>query len=650
MAIVVRFIGEAGNFLGAVDKSIKKTELFSKKSTAEFKKVTASVAKWGAATAAAMAAATIAIVNSQRKSIDELAKTADAYDFQIKKMQAYRLEADLNGISAQNLDVAIKGMRKSVGDAARVGGRAANTFRELGLNVKELSQMRGDEQFDALAKAISGVSDRTRQASIASELFGRNGQRMLKMLDSVANDGAKNSADQLERMGVALNRVEAAQIENMNDALTVASQATEGFKNQLTLAVSGPLTAMAKKLTENAEKTQGFREEIKNAMNAGVSAAGFFLDALHGVKVVFAGLGVLSQSWLGGIQSVFTGAAEIVAGFVDFQIVAINKAISGLNKLNPFGAIPMLDTVSDSEFMKGLKNAQEQTAQITEMMQADFQALLMSKMPSEGLKQFVAEAIKEAEKLAEAAAASLEKVSAGDDDDGGVTEAERKRQKERLQIIRDALVEEEEILAAKFAAKIEQLQDAKEREVITEAEYNELAKTHQQQFMDDLYQIRKQGYDGIESLMRQHHGFAVSETVGAFKSMLGTAAQGSKRMFEINKQFALGDALISTYQGIAAGVKLGYPMAIPAVAWAAANGFKQVSSIRAQSYGGGGGGGASASAQAPTAAPQSAPETFNVRLQGFDRNQGFGGDQMSGVFDFINNEIRNGRQLAGIQS
>ena len=70
------------------------------------------------------------------------------------------------------------------------------------------------------------------------------------------------------------------------------------------------------------------------------------------------------------------------------------------------------------------------------------------------------------------------------------------------------------------------------------------------------------------------------------------------------KAIAVASALINTYLGISAGVKLGYPAAIPAVLAAAATGFKSVKSILATKIptksGGDGGGGASMSAPAVT--------------------------------------------------
>jgi hypothetical protein len=78
--------------------------------------------------------------------------------------------------------------------------------------------------------------------------------------------------------------------------------------------------------------------------------------------------------------------------------------------------------------------------------------------------------------------------------------------------------------------------------------------------------------------------------VGMVKDSIAAATA----IFGENKALAIAAALINTYEGISAGVALGYPMAIPAVALAAATGFMAVKNILKTDKGGGSGGGGSA--------------------------------------------------------
>lgn len=79
----------------------------------------------------------------------------------------------------------------------------------------------------------------------------------------------------------------------------------------------------------------------------------------------------------------------------------------------------------------------------------------------------------------------------------------------------------------------------------------------------------------------------------------------------VGKTLAVAGALINTYQGIAAGVKLGYPLAIPAVAMASMTGFaavKNILSVKVPKGGGASGGGGAAAPSVAAAAPSMTPQ------------------------------------------
>ena len=108
--------------------------------------------------------------------------------------------------------------------------------------------------------------------------------------------------------------------------------------------------------------------------------------------------------------------------------------------------------------------------------------------------------------------------------------------------------------------------------------------------------IDEEKYKGQQELLK-----ATSDSLDIASDIVGKNTAAGKAM-------AVASALINTYQGISAGVKLGYPQAIPAVLAASVTGFKAVKSILAVKTPGssGGGGGGSISAPAPVA------PSFNV--------------------------------------
>lgn len=110
------------------------------------------------------------------------------------------------------------------------------------------------------------------------------------------------------------------------------------------------------------------------------------------------------------------------------------------------------------------------------------------------------------------------------------------------------------------------------------------------------------------------------ELLNAVASTAGILADVAGKETAAGKALAVAQALINTYQGISAGVKLGYPAAIPAVLAASVTGFKAVKSIIGVKVPGGGGGGGSSipgggSAQSFTASAAQAPIQSGISVQ-----------------------------------
>lgn len=94
--------------------------------------------------------------------------------------------------------------------------------------------------------------------------------------------------------------------------------------------------------------------------------------------------------------------------------------------------------------------------------------------------------------------------------------------------------------------------------------------------------------------------------------MLKDSIAVAQAIFGESKELSIATALINTFEGISAGVKLGFPLAIPAVALAATTGFKAVQNILNTDIGSGAGqsGQSSGTTSAPTTATATATSTF----------------------------------------
>lgn len=102
-----------------------------------------------------------------------------------------------------------------------------------------------------------------------------------------------------------------------------------------------------------------------------------------------------------------------------------------------------------------------------------------------------------------------------------------------------------------------------------------------------------QDIDKADTDIKKSENEAKKQLLDSYLGALDGVANVIGKQTTAGKAISVASALISTYEGIAKGVKLGYPMAIPAVISAAATGFAAVKNILAVKVpnGGGGGGG-----------------------------------------------------------
>jgi hypothetical protein len=109
----------------------------------------------------------------------------------------------------------------------------------------------------------------------------------------------------------------------------------------------------------------------------------------------------------------------------------------------------------------------------------------------------------------------------------------------------------------------------------------------------ETYLKNGQDIDKADTEIKKQENEAKKQLLDSYLGALDGVANVIGKQTAAGKAISVASALISTYEGIAKGVKLGYPMAIPAVISAATTGFaavKNILAVKVPNSGGGGGG------------------------------------------------------------
>lgn len=283
------------------------------------------VGKIGAGFAIAGAAATAAMVKMRLSAIDNLAKTADKLGVTTEALGGLRHAAELSGVSAQQFDKALQNMGVQIANAAQGSGLAVRALGQLGLEAESLTKLPLDQQMQQVAMAMGNVENHSDRVRIAYELFGARGVGVLNMMKNGA-EGMNQMAQEAEALGIALSRVDAAQIEAANDNVTRAQSVFEGFANQVTVALSPAISELAANFYQNALDINAVNNAGQTAVKFLVKGFGHVANAVKGIKIAVMGV----QLGFAKYVQFFLMGVQKLGGIIDWLVEKYNKIAGAL--------------------------------------------------------------------------------------------------------------------------------------------------------------------------------------------------------------------------------------------------------------------------------------------------------------------------------
>jgi hypothetical protein len=389
-ALTLDLIARVGGFIQGMDKAARHSDKKTKEMQRQWRDVRRFIMQVGSALGVAFSARAFQqMISNSANLIDSLAKTASAIGVPIERLQALGTIAELTGTNADQLSVNLERMQRRLGELARGGGKGtADALADIGLNIKEIVNLSADRQLEEIAKAFASVENATVRASIANDLFGRDGVRMLKLLNHLSTDGLQPMQNELERLGFLLTSEGAARVEQMNDSLTMLGKFSQGVSQQMTVALAPAIQAVAWSLTDAAKESGGFRDEFEAAADKIIRAAAFIQDAIAGFGIVMQATG---RGMAVVLLSMELGLWQLADAIVNGPINSINTLINLMNRVRGvnIGSVgPMFERPTQQIAM--LKQAIEEGVR-------DIDEGLMRSLPGSGLIERYEKAKQQAE-------------------------------------------------------------------------------------------------------------------------------------------------------------------------------------------------------------------------------------------------------------
>lgn len=227
----------------------------------------------------------------------------------------------------------------------------------------------------------------------------------------------------------------------------------------------------------------------------------------------------------------------------------------------------------------------------------------------------------------------------------------------KLQDLQDQLQSENDAVQQAFEDRLFIIEDAFQLGLVSQQEYLKLREHNEVQFQAKLGNIEAQGALQRRAFEEKTAKQKTKTILGEMVTMTQGVAQQNKAMFEINKQAAAANALISTYESFTRTLAAyPYPFNIVLAGLSLAAGLAQVSAIESTSFQGGGGGTTpSAAGTSPTmnstptdaanmsasASSQDSTKYVSITLTG----AGYSKEDVRALIGQINEEVGDGVEL-----
>ena len=301
------------------------------------------------------------------KRAEEIHKLSQALGISAKSYQALSHAAGLAEVEQGTLNSAFLKMQVNLGKLANGSAAAAKAFATIGLSAKSFVGLNAEQSFLKIADAISKLPTPALQAAAAVALFGKSGATMLNFLKSI-NKNLPETKKFLQQMGLALDDLDTAKIEEMGDALSLLKLPAQGFANLFLKEIAPAITAATKNFIEwTKTTTDGFSmasllgKGVAFVIGAIVRVANALYGIFQGLKGVILLIGSAAVSAFGWLLK---AVGDLIKGFGSLltTIENIGRTIANTLLMPVRGLLRGLAAAAEAAGSKGLAKSLRESA------------------------------------------------------------------------------------------------------------------------------------------------------------------------------------------------------------------------------------------------------------------------------------------------
>jgi len=273
---------------------------------------------------ASMGTSILAATKFTADAQDAVGKFASRIGISTEALSKYQTVAEFSGVTTETLNMGFQRMTRRISEAGQGTGVAVKALDELGISIESVQSLSPDQQFEAIAGALEGVSQQSDKARLAMQFFDSEGVALLQTMEGGV-EGLKAMKEEAVRFGTVISTQAAANSAQFNDSLTRMGMAFEGLRNSIGERFMPILTELNNRFANFVADNRGaildFGEKVITAFawiaEKGAYAVGILIDAFRGVKmaVLAVEIGLLEMTEL--MLSQFSTMSEAALGFAE---------------------------------------------------------------------------------------------------------------------------------------------------------------------------------------------------------------------------------------------------------------------------------------------------------------------------------------------
>lgn len=251
------------------------------------------------------------LVSSLSAAFDKAADLSDKLaklNIEPEGYQTLAYAANQAGIENEMLDQSLAKMTTSIGKAQGGSKELGAAFKALGIPLDDLARMDPAQQFELIGQKLGQIPDRTVQAALGVQIFGKSATQNLGFFNSDMKGAIANA----KNLGVALSKDKLDGLDQLKEKFEDSFAALKTSGLSIIAEFAKPITTLLDGIGLALSKLKDGAAEVVRGIKAGVDEIGnskFFKSQSSGVAKFLEGhlksmqkLGVLPPDALAGKQ------------------------------------------------------------------------------------------------------------------------------------------------------------------------------------------------------------------------------------------------------------------------------------------------------------------------------------------------------------